>query len=434
MKNFIYKKRELLFLMLFFIYLFFCLMVSSGRPAIAKTFEQKKLSGERLSFKNIPINYDFFIKIKPEDLQKGLMLKKYYDKFNTIVNQSSSHIKSFFIFFSFGRQAKGNADFIALIRGNFNYTLLLQNLKNIDENFKIGDYDGKVVFRYYNLAGMNIDDDIILSSVSGLKKIIAGKGKDYTSILDNDEYMNYCDDAFKKFNECSPFFGMLGNKFITFFTDSTEKDFIYKNLFKKTLAIIFSINKNTANFSIICSDDGAAKELCDSINEQIASSLKETAETLAEVDVIEVETNNNNLTKMAIREMAYTRKFLSLIIELNKKAALKLKSNSIEISININEDILKSIEDIISNHINSFNILTELFLSSEISCSRYAKTLETASLLYLARYPGKKSSIAIDDLYERDFIQNYMNCPSGGEYKIIIDNTNKIIVECSIHK
>ncbi|EKD68731.1 MAG: hypothetical protein ACD_47C00464G0001, partial [uncultured bacterium] len=162
--------------------------------------------------------------------------------------------------------------------------------------------------------------------------------------------------------------------------------------------------------------------------------LKDSAEALAEVDIIETESKSRKLTRLALKEIVYARKLLKFTIDLNKNAKTAIDSTSVEVNTAATNDIFKAIDELICAHVQSWGIITRMFLSSEVSCSRNIKILETAALIYLSKYPEKKNTITAENIFESELLSDYLRCPEDGEYKISVDEKSRIIVGCSVHR
>ncbi len=404
-------------------------------------------------FKYIPDNYDLFIKIKPGELIKELSISAPVKVFLAATPfKNITAIKSIFIFIAFGRHKKGNIDFISFIHTppGFDYDKLIENLTAFSNraggggdnggesdanNFKTGVYESKTVFRYYNLAGCYHGGKIILSSAAGLKKIINSlKATEAANLSNRKEFAAECSLVMSR-EAKAPIIAVIGPEFLaSAINNFDEKEFAYKPFLKDARWIIFIINGRSLKTAVKFNESKAATEFKESADRQFAQSLKESADTLAEVDVIEVETSARKLTRFALKELVYARKLLKFIIELNKAAKTDIVSNAVEININTAGDIIKSIDELICAHIYSWDLITQLFLSSEAGCERNIKLLETGALLYLAKYPDKKNSITVENIYESELLNDYLKCPAEGNYQISVNERNKIIVNCDIHK
>ncbi len=399
-------------------------------------------------FKYINSNYDLFITINPEKLLKDLSISSTIKTFINSINKTGikniSSIKKILLFISYGRHKKGNINFIALIYTppEFDYDKLLNILTSLingsaetDGLFKTGIYDFKTVFRYYNLAGFFYKNKIILSSASGLKNIFNNIKTPPTENLSmQKDFIDECTEALKE-NSSSFFTAVIGRNFLKDMLDYLdENEFIYKTILKNAAYASLAIKENSLKISVKLKDADEAKTFKKDFNAQTKKSLEESAETLAEVDVIEIENGDKKMTRFAIRELAYTRKLLKFIIAMNKTAAAETNSNIVFINFSPAQNILKSVDELICAHIDSWEIITRLFLSSEAGCERNAKLLETAALLYLAGFPDKKNTITVENLYENDFIKGILKCPAGGDYTINVNEKNKILINCNIHK
>lgn len=411
-----------------------CEAAGAGMP---KKPQPQDAAAELSVFKYIDENYDLFIKINPAAFLKELSISK---QINSFVSASGvktvNSLGQAFLMISYGRHVKGNMNFAAVIKiADFDYDKFLEKLKASDENFKTGDYEGKIVFRYFNLAGFYYNGRFFLSSVSGLKKIlgaVAGKS-DIKPLSENKEFMLKCAEVVTS-NPGAQAVAVMGKKFLaSSLNSSDENDFVYKNLLKNAYAVSFAVDGRRMKIAVECNDDTSAAELCGAVAVQIESSLKEAADALSEVDVIEVESKSQKMTRAALKEIVYSRKLLNFIIDINKKAKPAVRANSVEITINSSADIVKAADELICAHIYSWDLVSQLFLSSEAGCLRNIKILETAALLYLAKFPEKKNSITAEDIYESELINDLPKCPAGGEYKISVNERSKIIVGCAVH-
>jgi hypothetical protein len=399
-------------------------------------------------FKYIPDNYDLFIKIKPGELIKDLSISAPVKVFLAATPfKNITAVKSIFIFIAFGRHKKGNIDFISFIHTppGFDYDKFIENItafssradgdSGSDANkFKTGGYESKTVFRYYNLAGCYHGGKIILSSAAGLKKFINSlKVTEAANLSNRKDFSAECAAAMGRETK-SPLIALIGPEFLaSIINNYDESEFAYKPFLKDARCIIFIINGRKLKTTVKFSDSNLAAAFKESAERQFAQSLKESADTLAEVDVIEVETSGRKLTRFALKELVYARKLLKFIIELNKAANTNIISTAVEININTAGDIIKSIDELICAHIHSWGLITHLILSSEAGCERNIKLLETAALLYLAKYPDRKKSITVENIYESELLSDFLKCPAEGNYQISVNERNKIIVNCDIH-
>ncbi len=440
------KKLNGVLITAIFIFIALTIAQTALSPSAAPlNFITAAYSSEIDDFKYIPANYDLFIKIKPGELIKDLSVSGPVKVFLAATPfKNISAVKSILLFIAFGKHKKGNIDFISFIHtpAGFDYDKLLDNLSALSEkagsgadNFKTGAYDSKTVFRFYNMAGCYHDKKIILSSAAGLKKFINSlKDGQADNLSNRKDFAAECSTAMDR-EAKAPVIAIIGPEFLaSAINNFDENEFAYKPFLKNASWITFTINGRNLKSSIKFNEAKDAAAFKESADGQFAQSLKESAETLAEVDIIEVESGGGKLTRFALKELVYARKLLKFIIELNKSAKTNIISNAVEININTAGDIIKSIDELICAHIYSWDLITQLFLSSEAGCERNIKLLETAALLYLAKYPDKKNSITVENIYESELLNDFLKCPAEGNYKISVNERNKIIVNCDIHK
>ncbi len=420
-------------------------LTANSPPCYAAAAYASEIDG----FKYIPDNYDLFIKIKPGELIKELSISAPIKVFMSATPfKNISAVKSILIFIAFGRHKKGNIDFISFIHTppGFDYGKLIENLTALSNgaggdssgdanNFKTGVYESKTVFRYYNLAGCYHGDKIILSSAAGLKKFISSlKTSEAANLSNRKDFLAECANEMNR-EARAPLIALIGPKFLACAVNNfDESQLAYKPFLKDARCITFVINGRNIKTTVKFDDLKLASAFKESADRQFAQSLKESAETLAEIDIIQIENNGGKLTRFALKELVYARKLLKFIIELNKAAKTDIASNAVEINIGTAADIIKSIDELICTHIHSWRLITQLFLSSEAGCDRNIKLIETAALLYLAKYPDKKKSITVENIYESEMLADFLRCPAGGDYKISVNERNKIIVNCDIHK
>jgi len=416
----------------------FCGSGEAAGAAAPKKSHAPDAAAELSALKHIDENCDLFIKINPAAFLKELSVSKQINSFISASGlKNINSLSQAVLLISYGRHPKGNMNFAAVIKiADFDYDKFLDKLKSADENFKTGDYEGKTVFRYFNLAGFYYSGRIYLSSVSGLKKIlgaVAGKS-DAKPLSENKEFALKCAEITAS-NHGAQAVAVMGKAFLGAYVNSAdENDFVYKNLLKNAAGISFVIDGARMKISVECENGASAAALCKAAAAQIESSLKEAAEALSEVDVIEVESKSQKMTRAALKEIVYSRKLLNFIIDINKKAKPAVKANAVEININSSADIVKAVDELICAHIYSWGLVAQLFLSSEAGCLRNIKILETAALLYLAKFPEKKNLITVEDIYETELINDLPKCPSGADYKISVDGRGKITAGCPVHK
>jgi hypothetical protein len=395
---------------------------------------------ELADFKYIPDNYDLFIRIKPSELLNELSVSGKIKAFMALTPlKSVSAVKSVMLFVAFGRHKKGNIDFIAIADtpAGFDYDKFVESLSGACDELRTGDYEGKTVFRIYNLAGCRHGGKLVLSSATGLKKVLAaikdaGNGGDNLSA--RKDFIEACaralDSGAKK-----PFIAVMGKKMLGAAADYfDENEFAYKKPLAKAESITFEAAGRALKIKAEFPGNSSAAAFKTVVDAQVSQSLKDSAEALAEVDVIETESKSRKLTRLALKEIVYARKLLKFTIDLNKNAKTSLDSTSVEVNTAAPDDIFKSIDELICAHVQSWGIITRMFLSSEVSCSRNIKILETAALIYLSKYPEKKNTIAAENIFESELLSDYLKCPEDGEYKISVDEKSKIIVGCTVHK
>ena len=215
----------------------FCGSGEAAGAAAPKKSNAPDAAAELSALKYIDENCDLFIKINPAAFLKELSVSKQINSFISASGlKNINSLSQAILLISYGRHAKGNMDFAAVIKiTDFDYDKFLDKLKSADENFKTGDYEGKTVFRYFNLAGFYYSGRIYLSSVSGLKKIlgaVAGKS-DAKPLSENKEFALKCAEITAS-NHGAQAVAVMGKAFLGAYVNSTdEKEFVYKNLLKK---------------------------------------------------------------------------------------------------------------------------------------------------------------------------------------------------------
>ncbi|HBC75531.1 MAG TPA: hypothetical protein DC017_11905 [Candidatus Wallbacteria bacterium] len=390
-------------------------------------------------FKYIPENYDLFILIKPAELLNELSVSAKIKAFVSLTPlKSLAAVRSVMMFVAFGRHKKGNIDFIAVADtpAGFDYDKFIEALAAACDGLRTGDYEGKTVFRLYNLAGCSHGGKLIVSSATGLKNVLAGikgvAGKG--SLSDRKDFTDACARALDSGTK-KPFIAVMGKKMLGAAAGHfDESEFAYKKPLAEAERIIFEAAGRSLKITVKYNDAGAAAAFKDTADRQIEQSLKDSAEALAEVDIIETESKSRKLTRLALKEIVYARKLLKFTIDLNKNAKTAIDSTSVEVNTAATNDIFKAIDELICAHVQSWGIITRMFLSSEVSCSRNIKILETAALIYLSKYPEKKNTITAENIFESELLSDYLRCPEDGEYKISVDEKSRIIVGCSVHR
>lgn len=397
------------------------------------------LPAELSDLKYIPENYDLFIRIKPSELLNELSVSAKIKAFMALTPlKNLAAVKSIMMFVAFGRHKKGNIDFIAIADtpAGFDYDKFIEALAAACESLRTGDYEGKTIFRLYNLAGCRHGGKLIVSSATGLKKVLAaikgGSGED-GRLSGRKDFAEACARALESGMK-KPFIAVMGKKMLgAAAAHFDENEFAYKKPLAEAEHMIFEAAGRSLKITVKYNTSGAAAAFKDTADKQIAQSLKDSAEALAEVDIIETESKSRKLTRLALKEIVYARKLLKFTIDLNKTAKTALDSTSVEVSTAAPNDIFKSIDELICAHAQSWGIITRMFLSSEVSCSRNIKILETAALIYLSKYPEKKSTITAENIFESELLSDYLRCPEDGEYKISVDEKSRIVVGCSVH-
>ncbi len=416
---------------------------SGGKKAAVKVGAKSggaELPAELSDFKYIPENYDLFIRIKPAELLNELSVSSKIKAFVALTPfKNLAAVKSVMMFVAFGRHKKGNIDFIAIADtpAGFDYDKFIEALTGACEGLRTGDYEGKTVFRIYNLAGCRHGGKLIVSSATGLKKVLAAvKGAENKDgrLSDREDFAGACAAALES-GAKKPFITVMGKKMLGAAAGHfDENEFAYKKPLAEAEMITFEAAGRSLKINAKYNDARAAAAFKDTADKQIAQSLKDSAEALAEVDIIETESKSRKLTRLALKEIVYARKLLKFTIDLNKNAKTALDSTSVEVITAAPEDIFKSIDELICAHAQSWGIITRMFLSSEVSCARNIKILETAALIYLSKYPEKKSTITADNIFESELLSDYLKCPEDGEYKISVDEKGRIIAGCGVHK
>ncbi|MEZ7891481.1 MAG: hypothetical protein QMC67_07010 [Candidatus Wallbacteria bacterium] len=406
----------------------FCLAAPSN-----KTVKNQKTSLNFDFLKFVPAEYQFVVHI---DIQK--LIKN--DKTSLIKNslakifgaRNLSLLKTLDFSFWPVRNDGENFDFMCFTGGKLDYDEIIKTI-SANADVKIGEHEGYKAFRFYNLAGIYSGDCVILGTTGALKKVISIiKGKE-TALFYDMAFTTNCRNAYAASENTSPSVtGFLGDAFLK--KANSDKEFIYNDVLDNADFLYFTIADKALELIIKNKTENSAEKFVKKIEKELSGSAKETDSALSEFEVLENKSGERKKFKNITAQAAFTRKLLKFADFFNKNARVMSSGTNVTLYVNFDEPFLKKIIDIISSHENSWWIIFENFISSQVTCKEYSIFLENAALIYFNENKNKsKNSVTVDELCEFGVIGKYLKCAGGGIYSISLDPKRKIKVTCSKH-
>ncbi len=402
-----------------------------------KNIESNKKNDEKKSkelefLKFIPDEFRFVARVNVQAFLSEVSEKSFGEYINLIFGKKNSgKLKTLDISFSPERTKDQTFNFICVAGGDIDFAEMFDTIKNYAD-VKTGEHEGFQVFRYYNLAGLVCNGRVILGTAASLKKIVEMVKTGAGSLYNNNEFAAKCESAFAKSKlKNYAMTGAIGSDFLK--KALAEHDITYKEGLLATDMLYFTFSEKKVEIILSQDSSETALKLSNELAEQFQQSAKETAEALGEVDLIEAESKNRREQKVMAGELAFTRKLLNLTAEFNKNGNFKTADRDIFVGVEFKENILRSICSVITSHPNSWGAILEYFISPAITCKKYAKIIEIATLIYLSKHKEAKASVSEEALYTEGIITNFYKCPAGDKFEISVDEKGKITVKCPVH-
>jgi len=402
-----------------------------------KNIEDKKKNDEKKSkelefLKFIPDEFRFVARVNVQAFLSEVSEKAFGEYINMIFGKKNlGKLKTLDISFSPERTKDQTFNFICVAGGDIDFAEMFDTIKNYAD-VKTGEHEGFQVFRYYNLAGLVCNGRVILGTAASLKKIVEMVKTGNGSLYNNNEFAAKCESAFAKSKlKNYAMTGAIGNDFLK--KALADHEITYKEGLLATDMLYFTFSEKKVEMILSQDSSETALKLSNELAEQFQQSAKETAEALGEVDLIEAESKNRREQKVMAGELAFTRKLLNLTAEFNKNGNFKTADRDIFVGVEFKENILRSICSVITSHPNSWGAILEYFISPAITCKKYAKIIETATLIYLSKHKEAKASVSEEALYTEGIITNFYKCPAGDKFEISVDEKGKISVKCPVH-
>ena len=406
---------------------------AAGTKSNAGKDPQEKKNSKDLEFlKFIPDEFSFVARVNAQAFLSEVSEKPFGEYVNMIFGKKNSgKLKTLDISFSPEKSKDQTFNFVCVAGGDIDFSEMFDTIKNYAE-VKIGEHEGFRVFRYYNLAGLVCNGRLILGTAASLKKIVemvkTGKG----SLYNNNKFAAKCESAISRSklkNYATS--GAIAGDFLK--KALAEHDITYKDGLMATDMLYFTFSEKKVEIILSQDSSETALKLSNELAEQFQQSASETAEALGEVDLIEAASKNKREQKVMAGELAFTRKLLNLTAEFNKNGKFTTLGSDIFVSVDFKENILKSICSVITSHPNSWGAILEYFISPAITCKKYGKILENATLIYLSKHKEAKAAVSEEALYAEGVITNFYKCPAGDKFEISVDEKGKISVKCPVH-
>ena len=381
----------------------------------------------------VPKEYDLMIKIDLQQILKESAAPAAADFFRAATGKKYyNKMKELYFFISRSHQKDGLLNLICVTARGFDPDQIKELVKQY-ENIKVGEYSGKTAFRYCNLAAVCCSERLIVGTTDGLKKTVDVVNKKSGALSDDYAFVKACENFFGgRVHKKQPVYCIIPAGIIANAAGTTEV--AYRESLSETLAAYFSFGEREARITLKQPTKQSAEKLAAAFADQAAISAKETKEELEYVNAIEPKETDPKAKKRAVAREAFSRKLLKLVWEFNQKAKASAASDEVTISVKFEENIARSINELITTHANSWWTLAENFISSEISCERYRGKIENAALLYLSEHPeADKKNIFPETLCDEGYMGFYPQCPAGGAYSIMADDKGRIAARCSAH-